>query len=225
MLGLKRRVAELTTALPAGYNLRTVRDSAEFIEASIHDVEQHLIIGSILAALVVLLFLNNLRSTIISAIAIPTSIIATFGLIWYMGFTLNMLTMLALTLSVGIVIDDAIVVLENIYRFIEEKKIDPYKAAIEATRSPAPPVSTLRNSSSASRNTKLDASPATLPNSAAITPANLPRFSELAASAATALVCITAPPTDGPCPACPSARARQTKGKRKSPRSGSGGHR
>ena len=68
-----------------------------------------------------LLFLGNLRSTIIAAIAIPTSIIATFGLIWYMGFTLNMLTMLALTLSVGIVIDDAIVVLENIYRFIEEK--------------------------------------------------------------------------------------------------------
>ena len=71
-----------------------------------------------------LLFLANLRSTIIAAIAIPTSIIATFGLIWYMGFTLNSMTMLALTLAVGIVIDDAIVVLENIYRFIEEKKLD-----------------------------------------------------------------------------------------------------
>jgi multidrug efflux pump subunit AcrB len=70
---------------------------------------------------VVLLFLGNLRSTIIAAIAIPTSIIATFGLIWYMGFTLNLMTLLALTLAVGIVIDDAIVVLENIYRFIEEK--------------------------------------------------------------------------------------------------------
>src|SRR4249919_2840914 len=70
----------------------------------------------------------------IAAISIPTSIIATFALIWYMGFTLNSLTMLALTLSVGIVIDDAIVVLENIYRFIEEKGEDPYKAAIDATR-------------------------------------------------------------------------------------------
>ena len=76
----------------------------------------------------------NLRSTIISAIAIPTSIIATFGLIWYMGFTLNLMTMLALTLSVGIVIDDAIVVLENIYRFIEEKHEDQFQAAIDATQ-------------------------------------------------------------------------------------------
>ena len=70
----------------------------------------------------------------IAAISIPTSIIATFALIWYMGFTLNMLTMLALTLSVGIVIDDAIVVLENIYRFIEEKGMPPMQAAVEATR-------------------------------------------------------------------------------------------
>src|SRR5437879_7428478 len=75
----------------------------------------------------------NMRSTIIAAIAIPTSIIATFGLIWYMGFTLNSMTMLALTLSVGIVIDDAIVVLENIYRFIEEKHDDQLHAAVEAT--------------------------------------------------------------------------------------------
>ena len=78
-------------------------------------------LGSILAALVVLVFLWNWRSTLIAAIAIPTSIIATFGLIWYEDFTLNSMTMLALTLAVGIVIDDAIVVLENIYRFVEEK--------------------------------------------------------------------------------------------------------
>ena len=96
-------------------------------------MEEHLVVGSLLAAFVVLLFLTNLRSTIIAAIAIPTSIVATFGLIWYMGFTLNMMTMLALTLSVGIVIDDAIVVLENIYRFIEEKHDDPYQAAIDGT--------------------------------------------------------------------------------------------
>jgi HAE1 family hydrophobic/amphiphilic exporter-1 len=128
------RFEELKARLPAGYDARVVRDTSEFIEASIHNVEEHLIVGSILAALVVLLFLSNLRSTIISAIAIPTSIIATFGVIWYMGFTLNLMTMLALTLSVGIVIDDAIVVLENIYRFIEEKHIDRYSAAVEATR-------------------------------------------------------------------------------------------
>ena len=128
------RVKELQTTLPPGYNIRVVRDSSEFIKASIHNVEEHLIVGSILAALVVLLFLANLRSTVIAAIAIPTSIIATFGLIWYMGFTLNSMTMLALTLSVGIVIDDAIVVLENIYRFIEEKHDNQFHAAVDATR-------------------------------------------------------------------------------------------
>ena len=131
---LKARLATLEQALLPGYQLRIVRDEADFIEASIDTVEEHLVVGSLLAAFVVLLFLGNLRSTIIAAISIPTSIIATFALIWYMGFTLNMLTMLALTLSVGIVIDDAIVVLENIYRFIEEKGMPPMQAAIEATR-------------------------------------------------------------------------------------------
>ena len=111
-----------------------MRDQAEFIEASIESVQSHLVIGSALAALVVLLFLGNLRSTMIAAISIPTSIIATFGLVRYMDFTLNMLTMLALTLAVGIVIDDAIVVLENIYRFIEEKGMPPAQAAVEATK-------------------------------------------------------------------------------------------
>ncbi|MBI4264041.1 MAG: efflux RND transporter permease subunit [Acidobacteria bacterium] len=132
--GVKARLAELQQILPAGYEIRLVRDQSEFIEAAITSVEEHLVVGSILAALVVLLFLGNFRSTVIAAISIPTSIIATFGLIWYMGFTLNMLTMLALTLSVGIVIDDAIVVLENTYRFIEEKGMPPMQAAVEATR-------------------------------------------------------------------------------------------
>jgi HAE1 family hydrophobic/amphiphilic exporter-1 len=131
---VKERLDEIRPTLPPGYDLRVVRDLSTFIEASIRSVEEHLILGSLLAALVVLLFLWNLRSTIIAAIAIPTSIVATFGLMWYMGFTLNSMTMLALTLSVGIVIDDAIVVLENIYRFIEEKGQSPYDAAVEGTR-------------------------------------------------------------------------------------------
>jgi HAE1 family hydrophobic/amphiphilic exporter-1 len=132
--GLKQRLAALETTLLPGYGLRIVRDEAAYIEASIHTVQEHLVVGSLLAAVVVLLFLGNLRSTVIAAISIPTSIIATFALIWYMGFTLNSLTMLALTLSVGIVIDDAIVVLENIYRFIEEKGMSPMQAAVDATR-------------------------------------------------------------------------------------------
>jgi len=131
---VKERLAEVAPLAPAGYKIRVVRDLSEFIKASIRSVEEHLVVGSILAAAVVLIFLWNWRSTIIAAVAIPTSIIATFGLIWYQGFTLNSMTMLALTLSVGIVIDDAIVVLENIYRFVEEKGMPPVQAAVEATR-------------------------------------------------------------------------------------------
>jgi HAE1 family hydrophobic/amphiphilic exporter-1 len=131
---VRERLAEVAPLAPAGYEIRVVRDLSEFIKASIRSVEEHLVLGSILAAAVVLVFLWNWRSTIIAAIAIPTSIIATFGLIWYQGFTLNSMTMLALTLAVGIVIDDAIVVLENIYRFVEEKGRPPMQAAVEATR-------------------------------------------------------------------------------------------
>ena len=131
---IKERLADVAPLVPAGYDIRVVRDQSEFIRASIRSVDEHLVVGSILAAAVVLIFLWNWRSTIIAAVAIPTSIIATFGLIWYEGFTLNSMTMLALTLSVGIVIDDAIVVLENIYRFVEEKGRPPMQAAIEATR-------------------------------------------------------------------------------------------
>ena len=131
------RLDEIKSTLPAGYDVRVVRNLAEFIEASIDSVEEHLVLGALLAALVVFVFLMNVRSTVIAAVAIPASIVATFALIWFMGFTLNAMTMLALTLAVGIVIDDAIVVLENIYRFIEEKKLDPFQAAVEATRKSA----------------------------------------------------------------------------------------
>ena len=132
---VKTRLKELQPDLKAkGYETRIVNDQSDYIEAAIKSVEEHLIVGSILATLVVLIFLLNWRSTLISALAIPASIIATFGLMWILGFTLNVLTLLALTLSVGIVIDDAIVVLENIYRFIEEKGMNPFQAAIEGTR-------------------------------------------------------------------------------------------
>ena len=131
---IKERIAGIKKTLPSGYDLRVTRDQSDYIKASTDAVKSHLIIGSILAAVVVFVFLLNFRTTIIAAIAIPTSIISTFGLMWFMGFTLNGLTLLALTLSVGIVIDDAIVVLENIYRFIEEKGMNPFEAAIEGTR-------------------------------------------------------------------------------------------
>ncbi|MGH9204412.1 MAG: efflux RND transporter permease subunit, partial [Vicinamibacterales bacterium] len=131
---IKARLAQIEKTLPAGMTMRVIQDQSLFIKASISSLEEHLFYGSILASLVVLLFIRDLRSVIIAAIAIPTSIIATFTLLKMMNFTLNNMTLLAVTLSVGIVIDDAIVVLENIVRYIEEKNYPPKQAAIEATR-------------------------------------------------------------------------------------------
>ncbi|MDQ3256627.1 MAG: efflux RND transporter permease subunit, partial [Acidobacteriota bacterium] len=131
---VKERLAEITPTLPAGFRAEIVGDQSVFIRAAVESIETHLIEGGILAAVVVFVFLWNVRTTLIAAIAIPTSIIATFGLMAAMGYTLNQITMLSLTLMVGIVIDDAIVVLENIYRFVEEKGMDPFQAAIEGTR-------------------------------------------------------------------------------------------
>ncbi len=127
-------VAELGATLPAGYTVDVVRDNSVQIRTSIGQVLEHLVLGSLLAALVVLLFLGSVRSTIIAAVSMPVSIIATFGLMMIAGFTLNMMTLLALALAVGIVIDDAIVVLENIHRFIHEKHMKPFQAAILATK-------------------------------------------------------------------------------------------
>jgi HAE1 family hydrophobic/amphiphilic exporter-1 len=132
--GVKRRMAEVQPLLPPDIKVAVTRDQSEFIETSLHAIEEHLIVGGLLAALIVFLFLWNFRSTIIAALAIPTSIISAFALIAALGYSLNQMTMLALTLMVGIVIDDAIVVLENIYRFVEEKGMHPYQAAIEGTR-------------------------------------------------------------------------------------------
>ncbi|HEX7699658.1 MAG TPA: efflux RND transporter permease subunit, partial [Kofleriaceae bacterium] len=122
------------TQLPAGYSVDAVRDNSVQIRTSASQVLEHLVLGALLAALVVLLFLGSLRSTLIAAISIPVSIISTFGLMMIAGFTLNLMTLLALALAVGIVIDDAIVVLENIYRFIDEKRMKPFPAAIHATK-------------------------------------------------------------------------------------------
>ncbi|HYG09069.1 MAG TPA: efflux RND transporter permease subunit [Pyrinomonadaceae bacterium] len=131
---IKARLKEIEPTLPANVRTQIIGDSSIFIKAAVESIQTHLVEGSILAAIVVFVFLWNFRSTIIAGLAIPTSIIATFGLMAALGYTLNMITMLALTLMVGIVIDDAIVVLENIYRFIEEKGMPPFQAAIEGTK-------------------------------------------------------------------------------------------
>jgi hydrophobe/amphiphile efflux-1 (HAE1) family protein len=131
---IHERMKDLAPILPSGYKLNVIRDNTETTRTSVDAVKEHLILGSILASLVVLLFLGNVRSTLIAALAIPTSIIGTFLMMWLMGFTLNTISLLALALAVGIVIDDAIVVLENIFRFIDEKKMRPMPAAIYATK-------------------------------------------------------------------------------------------
>src|SRR5262245_44575879 len=131
---VKAKLAQIDKTLPAGVTLRVIRDQSVFINASIASLEEHLLFGSLLASLVVFLFIRNGRSVVIASLAIPTSIIATFTLLKAMDFTLNNMTLLALTLAVGIVIDDAIVVLENIVRYLEEKRYEPRLAAIEATK-------------------------------------------------------------------------------------------
>jgi HAE1 family hydrophobic/amphiphilic exporter-1 len=130
---VKENLARVTRQLPADVKTEIIRDQSRYIYAALHEISVHLILGSILATLVVLAFMRNWRSTVISAVAIPASVISTFGMMWALDFTLNSVTMLALVLMVGIVIDDAIVVLENIFRFVEEKKMKPFEAARAAT--------------------------------------------------------------------------------------------
>ncbi len=138
--GVRETLARIERTLPPGVDITIVRDDSRFIYASVASLEEHLVFGALFAAIVVMFFIRNLRAVIISALAIPASIIATFTLMRIMGFTLNNMTLLAITLAVGIVIDDAIVVLENIFRYIEEKNCSPFDAAIQGTREVALPV-------------------------------------------------------------------------------------
>ncbi|HET6929486.1 MAG TPA: efflux RND transporter permease subunit, partial [Candidatus Acidoferrum sp.] len=131
---IRAKLIDLRGQLPPGVKLEVVHDISDFIKASIHSLIEHLIFGSILASLVVWLFIRNLRAVLIAAVAIPASIISTFTLMRGMDFSLNNITLLALTLAVGIVIDDAIIVLENIFRFMQEKEKNRVTAAIEATK-------------------------------------------------------------------------------------------
>ena len=131
---IRAKLRQIERELPPGFTLRITRDQSVFIRASIDSLMEHLLLGSLLASLIVWIFIRNLRSVFIASVAIPTSVIATFTLMKALDFTLNNMTLLALTLAVGIVIDDAIVVLENIYRFVEEKGYDPFRAAIEGTK-------------------------------------------------------------------------------------------
>ena len=132
--GVRARLQTIERSLPKSVKLTVVRDDSKFIYASVASLEEHLIFGSLFAAIVVMFFIRNIRAVIIASLAIPASIISSFTLMRVMGFTLNNMTLLGITLAVGIVIDDAIVVLENIFRYIEEKNCTPFEAAIQGTR-------------------------------------------------------------------------------------------
>ncbi len=132
--GVKDRLALLAEDLPKDLNIEVVRDQSRFIERSLDEVSFHLLLGAVLVALTVFFFLHDWRGTLIATLAIPVSIIATFTLLRMMGYTLNNFTMLGLVFAVGIVVDDAIVVIENIHRTLEEKGLEPKDAAMVATR-------------------------------------------------------------------------------------------
>ncbi|HMD37434.1 MAG TPA: efflux RND transporter permease subunit [Vicinamibacterales bacterium] len=132
--GVRAKLAAIQRTLPKTVKLQLVRDDSKFIYASVSSLEEHLVFGSLFAAIIVMVFIRNIRAVIIAALAIPASIISSFTLMNLMGFTLNNMTLLGITLAVGIVIDDAIVVLENIFRYIEEKGVSPFEAAIQGTR-------------------------------------------------------------------------------------------
>ncbi|MBU4321516.1 MAG: efflux RND transporter permease subunit, partial [Nitrospinae bacterium] len=129
---VKKEIEAIRKTLPVGMNLEIGFDQSTFIKRSINEVQKHLIFGGFFTALAVLLFLKSLRITLISALAIPTSIVATFAIMKLFNFTFNNMSMLALSLSVGILIDDAIIVIENIHRHIEEG-MSPREAASFAT--------------------------------------------------------------------------------------------
>jgi len=130
---LLARIERIKPNLPPDIQMQVIRDQSRFIRKSIDEIRMHLILGAILASIVVFFFIRNVRTTIIAALAIPTSIIGSFTVMRALDFTLNNMTMLALSLATGIVIDDAIVVLENIFRYVEEKGVHPREAAGKAT--------------------------------------------------------------------------------------------
>ena len=131
---VKKRMQELKQSFPAGMDYVTPYDTTKFVQASITEVVYTLIEALIMVALVVFVFLQNWRATLIPMVAVPVSLIGTFAGLWLFGFSINTLTLFAMVLAIGIVVDDAIVVLENVERLIWEEKLPPKEAAIKAMR-------------------------------------------------------------------------------------------
>ncbi len=137
---IRAEIPAIQAALPPGVELSVGTDLSVFVKRSIREAEETLIIAGMLVVVIIFIFLRNLPATIIPGLAIPTSIIATFGVMYFAGFSINTFTLLALTLAIGVVVDDAIIVLENAYRHQHELGEDPYTAAVKGTREIAFPV-------------------------------------------------------------------------------------
>jgi multidrug efflux pump len=130
---IREALPAIQQTLPVGVNLQIAFDGSVFVTHSINDARLTLLIAAILVVLIIFVFLRNLRATIIPGLAIPASIIATFAVMYFLGFSINNFTLLALTIAIGIVVDDAIIVLENAYRHQEELDESPQQAAIHGT--------------------------------------------------------------------------------------------
>ncbi|HKI17070.1 MAG TPA: efflux RND transporter permease subunit, partial [Isosphaeraceae bacterium] len=131
---VRAKLETLRAALPPDITTEIIRDQSRFIRKSIEEVKFHLLLAAVLVSATILLFIRDWRTTLIATLAIPTSIIPTFVFMRYMGFTLNNITMLGLILAIGIVIDDAVVVHENIFRHMEEDGMDGMAASRQGTR-------------------------------------------------------------------------------------------
>src|SRR5213595_1555493 len=137
LLNVARNIREalpsIQQTLPPGVKLQTAWDGSVFVTHSINDARLTLLIAAILVVLIIFVFLRNVRATIIPGLAIPASIVATFAIMYFLGFSINNFTLLALTIAIGIVVDDAIIVLENAYRHQEELHEAPEQAAVNGT--------------------------------------------------------------------------------------------
>lgn len=131
---IRAELPNIQQALPGGVQVAVAFDQSVFVRRSITEAQETLVLAGFLVVVIIFVFLRNLRSTIIPALAIPVSIISTFAVMYFLGFSINNLTLLALTLAIGIVVDDAIIVLENAFRHQEELKKEPEQAAIDGTR-------------------------------------------------------------------------------------------
>ncbi len=131
---VRKALPTIQTLLPPGVSLDVAFDGSTYVRRSIQEAEETLLIAAGLVVVIIFIFLRNLRATIIPGLAIPTSIVGAFAVMYFLGFSINNLTLLALTLAIGIVVDDAIIVLENAYRHQEELHESPQVAATNGTR-------------------------------------------------------------------------------------------